>query len=122
MTMGWLFLAFGTVGEVAWVMTLKSTEGFSKLWPSILNIAIAFFNIVVLSKAFNMLPTTLAYSIWVGLSAVVIAVLAWHLQGESFNAAKIGFMLLILIGVIGLKSLGDPDNNKSARTAEQIDR
>jgi quaternary ammonium compound-resistance protein SugE len=122
MTMGWLFLAFGTVGEVAWVMTLKSTEGFSKLWPSILNISIAFFNIVVLSKAFNMLPTTLAYSIWVGLSAVVIAVLAWYLQGESFNAAKIGFMLLILIGVIGLKSLGDPDNNKSVRTAELIDR
>lgn len=120
--MGWLFLAFGTVGEVAWVMTLKSTEGFSKLWPSILNISIAFFNIVVLSKAFNMLPTTLAYSIWVGLSAVVIAVLAWYLQGESFNAAKIGFMLLILIGVIGLKSLGDPDNNKSVRTAELIDR
>lgn len=115
MMIGWLYLALGVIGEVTWVMTLKATEGFSKLWPSILNLGVAFFNILVLSKAFNVLPTILAYSIWVGISAAAIAMLAWGLQGESLSAAKIGCIVLIIVGVIGLKSFDGADKDNSAQ-------
>ena len=108
MNLGWFYLAIGTVGEVVWVLTLKPSEGLSKLLPSTLNLASAFFNIWILSKAFNLLPTALSYAIWVGASAVAISVYTWFFQGESMSPAKIACIALIVVGVIGLKWVGTP--------------
>lgn len=106
MNIGWLYLFFGTIGEVVWVLTLKSTEGFTRLFPTLLNLAIAFANIWILSYAFKLLPTATAYSIWVGASVIGISLLAVVLQGEQFTTAKVLWIALIITGIAGLKVSG----------------
>ena len=106
MMIGWLYLLFGTIGEVLWVLSLKLTEGFTRLWPSIINLLLSLFNVWVLTKAFNILPTAYAYSIWVGVSAIAIAYFSPMLQGEEITLTKALSMGLILLGVMGLKIFG----------------
>ena len=103
--MSWLYLVIGVVGEVIWVMTLKSTDGFTKLWPSLFNLSLAAVNLWVLSLAFRNLPTALAYAIWVGASAATVAVCAFYFQGESMTPAKLFCLALIVVGVVGLKTV-----------------
>jgi len=86
--MSWLYLVIGIVGEVIWVMTLKSTDGFTRLWPSMFNLSLAALNLWVLSLAFRNLPTALAYAIWVGASAAAVAVCASYFHGEPMTLAK----------------------------------
>jgi quaternary ammonium compound-resistance protein SugE len=100
---GWLYLIAGIFGEIAWVLSLRMTEGYSKVIPSCINLVIALFNIYVLSKAFELLPTATGYAIWVGISAVGVSVGAVYLYGEKLNLTNVGFIALIIIGVIGLK-------------------
>jgi quaternary ammonium compound-resistance protein SugE len=101
--MGWSFLFIAVVLEVAWASTLKWTEGFTRLLPSLVNVTLLTANIILLSKAMQVLPTALAYAMWTGLGAVGVTVLAFWLQGEAFNTAKIVCITLIVVGVIGLK-------------------
>ena len=100
MSIGWIYLLAGTIGEVMWVMTLKSTEGFTKLWPTVLNLSIAAANVWILSLAFRLLPTAVAYSIWVGASAVAIAVCALYFQGEQMTPAKLFCIGVIVAGIV----------------------
>lgn len=101
--MGWIILAVAVVLEIAWAMTLKWTEGYTRLVPSLVNFSLATVNLIVLSNAMKLLPTALAYSIWTGLGAVGVTVLAIVYQGEAYNFAKLFCIALIICGVIGLK-------------------
>ncbi len=99
---GWLWLLAGTFGEVIWVMTLKFTEGFTKPLPTLVNLVIAFLNMWILSIAFKLLPTATAYTVWVGASAMGVAIAAFVLQGEQMGAIKVLCMAVIMAGVMGL--------------------
>ena len=101
--MAWLYLWIAVVIEVAWALSLKWTEGFTRLWPSLLCIALAGSNIFILSKAFRVLPTATAYAVWTGLGAVGITIFAMLFQGEPFSYLRVLFIVFIIVGVIGLR-------------------
>jgi quaternary ammonium compound-resistance protein SugE len=101
--MGWIYLLFAVVIEVAWASTLKATDGYTRPGPTALNLLLSLANLVVLAQAIKLLPTGLAYAVWTGLGAVGVALVAYWLQGEAFGAAKIASIGMILIGVTGLK-------------------
>lgn len=103
--MGWAFLLCAVVLEIAWASTLKWTEGYSRPGPTLVNLLLCGANLLVLAQAMKVLPTALAYSVWTGLGAVGVAILAYWLQGESFDVAKVGCISMILLGVLGLKTL-----------------
>ena len=103
--MGWVYLLGAVVIETAWASTLKWTDGYSRPGPTAVNLVLCGANLWVLSQALKVLPTALAYSVWTGLGAVGVAVLAYWLQGESFDAVKMGCISMILVGVVGLKTL-----------------
>jgi quaternary ammonium compound-resistance protein SugE len=101
--MGWTYLLLAVVLEIAWASTLKWTDGYSRPGPTLVNVLLCGANLLVLAQAMKLLPTALAYSVWTGLGAVGVAVLAYWLQGESFDAAKLSCIGMILLGVLGLK-------------------
>jgi quaternary ammonium compound-resistance protein SugE len=102
--MGWSYLLVAIALEIAWASTLKWTEGYTRPGPSLVNLVLCLANVFFLSQAIKILPTALAYSIWTGLGAVGVAIVAYWLQGEAFGLAKIGCMALILLGATGLKA------------------
>lgn len=97
--MHYLYLLLAIVAEVIATSSLKLSDGFTKLVPSIVTIigyAVTFY---FLSLTLRVIPTGIAYAIWSGLGIVLIAAVAWIFQGQKLDAPAIGGMVLIVAGV-----------------------
>ena len=101
--MSWIYLFIAGVLEVAWAIGLKYTDGWSKLYPSILTVIGMIASFYFLSLALKTLPIGTAYAVWTGIGTVGAAVLGIILFDEPRDAVKVICILLILAGVAGLK-------------------
>lgn len=98
----YLALGIAIVSEVIATSALRASDGFSRLWPSVLVVAgygLAFFFLSVTLKS---IPVGIAYAIWSGLGVVLISVAAWMLFGQKLDAPAILGMGLIVAGVVVL--------------------
>ena len=103
--MAWLVLAAAALLEIVWALALKQSEGFTRLWPSVIGLTFAATSFALLTLALRHLPVGTAYAVWVGLGAFGVAVAGMVLLGESAGPLRILFLVLILVGVAGLRSL-----------------
>jgi len=101
--MAWTVLIGAGLLEVVWAIALKQTDGFTRLWPSVIGITAAVVSFVMLSSALKSLPVGTAYAVWVGIGALGVALAGIVALGESAAPLRVGFLALILIGVVGLK-------------------
>ena len=101
--MAWVYLLLASAVEIAWAMGLKSTQGFTRLWPSVYVLATGTASVVLLGQAAKQLPIGTAYAVWTGIGAVGTAALGMAIFGESREVARLLCMGLIIAGVIGLK-------------------
>ncbi|MGB5287975.1 MAG: quaternary ammonium compound efflux SMR transporter SugE [Ignavibacteriaceae bacterium] len=101
--MAWIYLLIAGLFEIGWAIGLKYTNGFTKLWPSVITIATMVLSFYFLSSAVKIIPIGTGYAIWTGIGAVGTAILGIILFGESKELIRIFFILLIVIGIIGLK-------------------
>ncbi len=108
--MQWIVLFIAGLFEVAWAIGLKYTEGFSKLWPSVFTIVCMIISMGLLANAVKHLPIGTAYAIWTGIGAVGTAILGIILFNESKELVRIFFILLIVIGIVGLKLFSSQTN------------
>ncbi|WP_309052185.1 multidrug efflux SMR transporter, partial [Streptomyces sp.] len=90
--------------EVAWSIGMKYTEGFTRFWPSVLTGAGIVASMVLLAQAARTLPIGTAYGVWVGIGAAGAAVFGMVVLGEPATAARIFFVCLLLVAVVGLKA------------------
>lgn len=102
----WIVLIISGVLEAGWALSLKASDGLSKLWPSV-----AFFVLLALSMAGLMfalktLPVGPAYAVWVGIGAVLTAVVGMVAFKDPVNVVTIGSIVLIIAGVVGLQLAG----------------
>lgn len=101
--MAWLILAAAGLLEVVWAVALKQADGFTRLWPSALALAAASLSLFMLSLALRSLPVAAAYAAWVGIGIVGVALVGIAAQGESATPLRLGFILLIAVGIVGLR-------------------
>lgn len=101
--MAWTLLFIAGLFEVAWAIGLKYTEGFSRLWPSVLTVTAMIVSIVCLALALKSIPVGTGYAVWTGVGAVGTALLGIVLFGESASAARLACIGLIIAGIAGLK-------------------
>ncbi len=101
--MAWVILIIAGLFEVAWAIGLKYTDGFTRLWPSVLTLLAIAISMGLLGIAMKSLPTGTAYSVWVGIGAVGTVALGIVLFGEPANAARLVSVAFIVAGIIGLK-------------------
>lgn len=101
--MAWIYLFIAGLFEIGWAVGLKYTDGFTKLWPSVITVVIMILSFYFLSSAVKTIPIGTAYAIWTGIGAVGTAILGIFLFGESKEFIRLFFILLIIIGVVGLK-------------------
>lgn len=104
--MAWLWLIIAGLLETGWAIGLKYTDGFTKLWPSVLTIAGIALSMFLLSVAARTLPIGTAYPIWVGIGAAGAVILGIVLLGEPATLARVFFLVLLLVAIIGLKVTG----------------
>lgn len=103
MERAWMLLLGAGLLEVVWALALKQTAGFTRFWPSAIGITAAVVSFIMLTFALRSLPVGTAYAVWVGIGALGVAVAGIVLLGESVTIARLGFLALILVGVIGLR-------------------
>ncbi|MFE3739319.1 DMT family transporter [Streptomyces sp. NPDC059096] len=102
--MAWVLLVVAGLVEVAWSIGMKYTEGFTRLWPSVFTGAGIVVSMVLLAQAAKTLPIGTAYGVWVGIGAAGAAVLGMVVLGEPASAARIFFVVLLVVAVVGLKA------------------
>jgi quaternary ammonium compound-resistance protein SugE len=100
----WLFLA-GLL-EVGWAVWLKVSEGFTRLWPSVLTVIAMAASLGLLGLALRALPVGTAYAVWTGIGAVGTAAFGMLVLGEPATAMRIGGIALIAAGIAVLKLSG----------------
>lgn len=103
MTASWIFLVIAGLLEICWAIGLKYTEGFTKILPSIFTLITLALSMYMLARASQMIPIGTAYGIWVGIGALGAAILGIFLFNESASPARIFFLVLLLVAIIGLK-------------------
>jgi len=106
--MPWFHLIIAGLLEVAWAVGVKQTAGWTRLWPSIITVALMIASFHFLSLALRTLPLGTAYAIWTGIGAIGTALIGIFIFNEPRTAARLVCILLIISGVVGLKLASSP--------------
>jgi quaternary ammonium compound-resistance protein SugE len=105
--MDWLILLVAGLMEIGWAIGLKYTDGFTKLWPSVGTAVALVASMALLSFALRTIPVGTGYAVWTGVGAVGVAIIGMLVLGEPRNPLRIACILLIVLGIVGLKFFGD---------------
>lgn len=106
--MPWFHLIIAGLLEIAWAVGLKHTDGWTRLWPSVITGLLMIASFFFLSLALRALPMGTAYAIWTGIGAVGTALVGIFIFGEPRNAARLVCIVLIVAGIVGLKLTSAP--------------
>ncbi|WP_414501766.1 DMT family transporter [Zymobacter sp. IVIA_5232.4 C2] len=101
--MAWFMLIAAGVLEVVWAFFMKQSQGFTRLWPSLIMGVAMVASFWLLTAAVRTLPLGTAYSIWTGIGALGAFIVGIVLLGEPANLLRIVAALLILGGLILMK-------------------
>jgi quaternary ammonium compound-resistance protein SugE len=102
--MAWIQLIIAGLLEIFWAISLKYTDGFSKLWPSVLTICGMIASFYFLAQALKTIPVGTGYAIWTGIGAAGTAILGIILFSELASLPRLLCIGLIVAGIIGLKA------------------
>ena len=100
----WFWLALAVIAEIVATLALKASDGFTRIYPIcivIIGYGVAF---IALSKVLQALPVAIIYAIWSGLGISLIAIISWVFFGEDLGYPEIVGILLIITGIVVLKS------------------
>lgn len=100
--MNWVYLAVAIVLEVIATSALKASDGFTKLWPSVVVVvgyAAAFY---LLSLTLRTMPVGVVYAVWSGVGVVLITLMGWLVFKQSLDAPALLGIGLIASGVVVL--------------------
>lgn len=95
----WLFLAGAIACEVLATSALKTSEGFTRLWPSVIVVLGYIGAFYLLSLTLKTIPISIAYAIWSGVGVALIALIGWLFLGQVLDRAALLGIGLIVAGV-----------------------
>lgn len=101
--MAWIYLLFAGLLEIVWAVSMKQSQGFTRLTPSIITVVGMIASFWLLAIAMRSLPLGTAYTIWTGIGAVGAFVVGILCLGEQLSAMRIGAALLIVSGLVLMK-------------------
>ena len=101
--MAWIWLAFAGLLEIVWAVAMKQSEGFTRLWPSVLTLVAMVGSVLLLGLAMTTLPLGTAYTVWTGIGAVGAFVVGILFLGEPVTAMRLVAGSLIVGGLVLMK-------------------
>ena len=101
--MAWVILVCAGLLEIVWATALKQSDGLSRLWPSVIGIGGAVLSFALLAVALRQLPAGTGYAVWVGIGAVGVAVAGMVMFCETVSVARVLFLSIIVVGIVGLR-------------------
>ncbi len=102
----YLWLALAITFEVGWALAMKVSDGLTKPLPTIATIIMYLLSVVFLSQVTKRMDVGVAYAIWAGAGAALIAIAGMTYFREPIGAIKIISLLLVIAGIVGLQIAG----------------
>ncbi|MBF6618174.1 DMT family transporter [Pollutimonas thiosulfatoxidans] len=102
-SLAWLYLIVSGLLDVAWAYSIKKTIGFQHLGWNLISLLLLAAFVYLLSKALTLLPLSAAYAVWTAIGiigSVLVGVVLFH---EHLSIARLVFLALVLIGIIGIR-------------------
>ena len=103
----WIVLIVSGLFEAVWATALGKSEGFTKLWPTVIFFAAMIVSMIGLAWAMREIPTGTAYAVWVAIGASLTVIIGMVTGTEPTSVIKILLLLGIIGCVIGLKLVAD---------------
>ena len=100
--MNWLYLMIAIVAEVIATSALRASDGFTRTVPAVIVVVGYGAAFYFLSLTLRTIPVGVAYAVWSGVGIVLISIVGWFLFDQRLNAAALGGMALIIVGVVVL--------------------
>ncbi|CAI0690958.1 Methyl viologen resistance protein C [Serratia quinivorans] len=100
-----MYLAMAIVAEVVATTMLKASEGFTRLWPSLVVVvgyAVAFWGLSMVVKT---MPLGIVYAIWSGMGIVLVSIAAVFVYQQKLDLPAVLGMGLIIAGVLVINLL-----------------
>ncbi len=101
--MAWVYLLFAGILEVVWAYAMKSSDGFTRLTPSVITFVTMALSFGLLAVAMKSLPLGTAYTIWTGIGAIGAFIIGIVVLGEPVNALRVLATVLIVSGLVMMK-------------------
>ena len=101
--MAWLLLIVAGLLEVAWAALLPQTEGLTRPVATVGFVALLASSMFLLARATETIPIGTAYGVWVGIGAAGAALVGIAFHGDPASMARIGFLVLLVVAISGLK-------------------
>ena len=101
--MAWVILILAGIFEVVWAYSMKLSDGFTKLTPSLVTIVFMLLSFGLLAYSMKTLPLSSAYTIWTGIGAVGAFVLGILVLGEPVTPMRFLAAVLIVSGLLLMK-------------------
>ncbi len=101
--LAWSYLVIAGLLEALWAMGLKFSEGFTKPLPTVITLLLVGLSFFLLSKSMKVLPVSVAYAVWCAIGILSLVIIEYIYLKTNLNLQKVASIILILIGIIGLK-------------------
>jgi quaternary ammonium compound-resistance protein SugE len=101
--MSWAYLVLAGLFEIGFASSLKLTEGFTKLWPTVIFAVCLLLGFIFLEKSLKDIPIGTAYAVWTGIGAAGTAIVGVIVYKEPATALRLFFLATLVGSIIGLK-------------------
>jgi small multidrug resistance pump len=102
----WLILAGAIVTEVVGTLALRASEGFTRLWPTVVVVAGYTLSFVLLALVLKYLPVGVVYAVWSAVGVALVGILGWVIFRDTIPPLGIAGIVVILVGVVMLQLSG----------------
>jgi small multidrug resistance pump len=100
--MAWVLLVLAIGAEVVGTLSLKASDGFSRLWPSVAVVAGYGLAFTLLAFALKTLDVGPAYALWAGLGTVGAAIGGWLIFSERLSMLTVAGIVIVVVGVVAI--------------------
>ncbi|WP_448204495.1 DMT family transporter [Azospirillum sp. sgz302134] len=104
--MSWLYLSFAIAFEIVGTVSLKMSDGMTRLWPALAVTACYLTAFALLAQALKEIEVGVAYAVWSAVGTAAVAAIGVWVFGESVSLLKLTGILLIVAGVVSLRMAG----------------
>ena len=101
--MAWITLLLAGLFEIVWAYSMKLSDGFTKVTPTVVTIGFMILSFGLLSYAMRTLPLGTAYTIWTGIGAIGSFLVGIFILGEPATAMRMFAAVLIVSGLVLMK-------------------
>lgn len=103
MNISWIYLLLAGLFEICFTISLKLSQGFSRLIPSFITCVFIILSFYCVSQAMKTIPIGTSYAVWAGIGAAGTVLCGILFFGDSYHIIRIISLFLIIVGILGLK-------------------